>query len=618
MDEEMGNPLAASGPRRNRTAADDSGWLPDSLILLAFGSAIFLGTIFSPPSLMDDVDAVNAQIARTMLDSGDWVTARINGVLYLEKSPLHYWLMALSYSLFGVHDWAARLPGGLGAIALMWVTAALARWGFGRRAGFYAGLAVGTSVGLFLFTRTVIPDVLLVLAITCAFYCFLRTVEDEERRWAYGFWAALGAGLLLKGLLAALVPVVTGTLYLAIRRRLTTRRTWHLLRPFTGLLLALVLYAPWVILASLRNPPVLDFTFHSDPGVYRGFFWFYFLNEHILRFLNLRYPRDYNTVPRLLFLLLHLVWIFPWSAFLPAAFKLQHFENQARASQLRLLAFLWITFLLAFLSFSTTQEYYSMPCYPAFAVLVGCALAGGSERWISHGYRLLLILGGITAAVAGLILYLVRGVVALGDISSALTHNPDAYTLSLGHLQDLTLQSFAYLRGPLAMAGIALGLGSALAWRAKGYRIAALYLAAMMTVLVHAANWAMAVFDPYLSSRPLAEAIAAGPEGQLIIEGHYYPASSVAFYTNQPALLLNGRVDNMVYGAAAPGAPPVFIEDTDLAGLWKGSRRLYLVAPIESRARLEALLGTIYVFAERGGKCILSNLPKELRFIPTP
>ena len=559
---------------------------------------------------MDDVDAVNAQIARSMLDSGDWVTARINGVLYLEKSPLHYWLMALSYLLFGVRDWAARIPTALGSIALMWVTAALGRWGFGEQAGFYAGLVLGTSVGLFLFTRTVIPDVLLVLAITCALYCFLRTVEEEDRRWAFGFWAALGTGLLLKGLLAALVPAATGMLYLLIRRRLMTRRTWYLLRPVAGVLLALSIYAPWVILASLRNPPLFDFTFHSDPGVYRGFFWFYFLNEHILRFLNLRYPRDYNTVPRLPFLLLHLIWIFPWSVFLPAVFKLGHFENQARASQLRWLAFLWITFLLAFLSLSTTQEYYSMPCYPAFAVLIGGALVGGSKRWLSFGYGLLLILGGILAVMAGVILYLVRGVAAVGDISSALTRNPDAYTLSLGHLQDLTLQSFAYLRGPLAMAGIALGLGSLLAWRARGRRVAPLYLAAMMVVLVHAANWAMAVFDPYLSSRPLAEAIAAGPEGQLIIEGHYYPASSVAFYTNQPALLLNGRVDNMVYGAAAPGAPPVFIEDTDLAGIWQGSRRVYVVAPVESRARLDALLGTVYVFSERGGKCVLSNLPK--------
>ncbi|HZS50379.1 MAG TPA: glycosyltransferase family 39 protein, partial [Bryobacterales bacterium] len=213
-----------------------------TLILVIAGAAIFLGSIFAPPSLMDDVDAVNAQIARNMLDSGDWVTPRIDGVVYLEKSPLNYWLMAASYFVFGVHDWAARLPAALGAVGLMLVTAALGTWGLGRRGGFYAGLAVGTCVGLYLFTRIVIPDVLLTLAVTCALYCFLRAVEGPPakeglrpayngRLWAYGFWASIGVGMLLKGLLGALVPAATGGLYLLFRRRFGDRDTWRRLRP---------------------------------------------------------------------------------------------------------------------------------------------------------------------------------------------------------------------------------------------------------------------------------------------------------------------------------------------------------------------------------------------------
>jgi hypothetical protein len=329
-----------------------------------------------------------------------------------------------------------------------------------------------------------------------------------------------------------------------------------------------------------------------------------------LRFLNLRYPRDYNTVPRLTFLLLHLVWIFPWSLFLPAAWVQGKSLTDQRASRLRLLAVLWIAFLLAFLSLSTTQEYYSMPCYSAFALLAGAALAEGPKRWLSVGYGVLALGGvGIAAGVC-LILYLVRGVEAVGDISSALTRNPEAYTLSLGHLQDLTLRSFAYLRGPLLLAGISLGTGTLAAWFTRRRIIAPLSLALMMALLAHAARWAMGVFDPYLSSRPLAAAIAAREDGQLIIEGHYYPASSVAFYTNRPALLLNGRAENLAYGAAAPGAPPVFIDENDLVGLWQGDRKLCLVAAVESRPRLERLLGKVHLFVERGGKCVLSNFPQ--------
>ena len=88
------------------------------LIVVAFAAIIYLVSCFSPPSLMDDVDAVQAQIARNMLESGDWVTAHLNGVKYLEKSPLKYWMVAVSYMIFGVHDWAARIPLALSTIAL--------------------------------------------------------------------------------------------------------------------------------------------------------------------------------------------------------------------------------------------------------------------------------------------------------------------------------------------------------------------------------------------------------------------------------------------------------------------------------------------------------------------
>lgn len=115
---------------------------------------------------MDDVDAVQAQIARNMLQSGNWVTARLNGVAYLEKSPLVYWMMAASYRIFGVHDWSARLPLALCVVLLCFVTYRFANWAFDEETGLYAGLILATSVGLFLFTRILIPDATLTLVIT--------------------------------------------------------------------------------------------------------------------------------------------------------------------------------------------------------------------------------------------------------------------------------------------------------------------------------------------------------------------------------------------------------------------------------------------------------------------
>src|SRR5207302_3178975 len=131
---------------------------PSGRIVVLVASLVFLLNITSPPRLMDDVDAVQAQIARNMLTSGDWVTARLDGIAYLEKSPLIYWMMAVSYQLFGVHDWSARLPVALSAVALCWLTYRIGVWAFSVRAGMYAGLTLATCVGLFLFTRIQIPD----------------------------------------------------------------------------------------------------------------------------------------------------------------------------------------------------------------------------------------------------------------------------------------------------------------------------------------------------------------------------------------------------------------------------------------------------------------------------
>lgn len=321
-------------------------------LVIAAACIVFLGTIASPPSLMDDVDSAYAQVARVMLESGDWVTGRLNGVLYVDKPPLQVWAMASSFAIFGVHDWAARLPLALAVVALCWVTCVFGRWAFGGRAGFYAGLGLATSAGMFLFTRVRIPDAAVALTVTVALWSLLRVLEDEEPRpwlWAAALWASLGVGLLLKGLVAAVLPAGAAFVYLLATRQLFAARTWRRLRPLSGLLILLAIAAPWHLLAITRNPPYFDFTLESGPGQYRGFFWRYFLNEHLLRYLGLRYPRDYNTVPLAAFWLLHAVWLFPWSLFLPAAVKLDYVAA-SRAARTRLLALCWIGFVLLFFS----------------------------------------------------------------------------------------------------------------------------------------------------------------------------------------------------------------------------------------------------------------------------
>ncbi len=614
---------SASGKSKGRVAAltgrlldqtilgsDKSNW-GVYLAVILIAAAVYLACAVSPPSLQDDVDAVQAQIARNMIASGDWVTPRLDGIIYLEKPPLIYWLMALSFKVFGVYDWAARVPIALSAIALCWLTAAFGVWAFGKRAGFYAGLCMATCVGLWLFTRVLIPDVMLTATIALAMWALLRVLDEDEphpRAWAYVLAASLGTGLLLKSLIGVVFPVAAGLIYLAVTRQLFLAWTWRRFRPFAGTLIILLIAVPWHLLAAVRNPPYFAFTMRSIPGEYHGFLWFFFINEQLLRFLNLRYPRDYNTVPRFYFWLLHFAWLFPWSVYFPATFRLTY-KPVDRAGKTRLLALCWIGFILVFFAFSTTQEYYSMPCYPAMALLLGSAIAAGG-KWIEGGTRALTILTGICAAVAITILVMVRNVPVVGDISSALSQHPEAYTLSLGHLEDLTLRSFAYLRIPLAVAALALCVGLVGTWR-KRSQSAAIWAALMMVLFFQAARLAMHDFDPFLSSRPIADVLNHSARGTLIVDHHYYWFSSVFFYTNRPALLLNGRFNNLLYGSYAPGAPDIFIDDGKFRELWVQPGLKYVVARDAAVARISGLVGTenLRILYTGGGKFLASNQP---------
>ncbi|HTZ95629.1 MAG TPA: glycosyltransferase family 39 protein [Terriglobales bacterium] len=606
------------GQKVGQPVGDRLNFLRSDFIILLFAATIFLGCIISPPSLMDDVDAVEAQIARNMLQSGDWVIAHLDGVPYLEKSPMVYWVMAVSYRIFGVHDWAARLPLALGAILLAWVTYRYSRWAFGGRAGFYSGLVVATCIGLFLFTRIQIPDVLLTLCVCLSFWSFQRAIEPAEphpRFWTIVLSVTIAIGLLLKGLIAVVFPLGGIFLYLLVTQQLSSRALWKKLHVFTGTLILLAIAAPWHVLATLRMPPYFVFTMHSGPGEYHGFFWFYFMNEHVLRFLNMRYPRDYDTVPRLYFWLFHLLWLFPWSVYFPAIAKLS-FKPLDRAGRTGLLALCWTGFILIFFTFSTTQEYYSMPCYPALALLLGSALVADGI-WIRRGTRVLGIVTACAAIAAITILILSWGFPHPGDISEALKPHPKAYKLSLGHMEDLTLASFAYLRLPLALAALAFGIGCVGTFFKKTRRVA-LAAALMMTLFFHAARLAMVAFDPYMSSRPLAEALLKSPDGKLIVDRHYYFFSSVFFYTNRTALLLNGRFMNLEYGSYAPGAPDVFINDAQFHDLWVKPERYYLVAKESAMPRLQRLVGSqaLNVVKESGGKLLLTNQPVQAESKP--
>jgi 4-amino-4-deoxy-L-arabinose transferase-like glycosyltransferase len=278
------------------------------MVLVGLWLALFVAALFAP-SLLDDADSTHASAARHIVLSGDWVTLHVNGIRYLEKAPLPYWLVAICFKLFGFNTFAAHLPQAIGVLLLALLGY---RWGVeasGPRTALYTGMAILTSAGVFLFTRVFIPEVLLSLLLAIALYCLLHALPRSGKNGgstlhAYVMWTSLALAVLTKGLVALVFFFGTAILYLALTDEY---KKWRTLKPFTGSLLFLVIAAPWHILAGLRNTGGMN-------G--HGFFWFYFINEHLLRFLGKRIPMDYNKLPGYLYWSLHLVWLFPWALFL--------------------------------------------------------------------------------------------------------------------------------------------------------------------------------------------------------------------------------------------------------------------------------------------------------------
>lgn len=604
-------------PPTNRTARLFSDWRVSVLLLIALWGIIYMVGI-SQPALLDDVDTVHAEAAREMLQRHDWVTLYTNGFRYLEKAPLMYWSLATSYRIFGIGNWSTRFPLMLAVLALVLATYRLGRYAYGEAGGLYAGGALVTSLGLFIFTRFLIPEVLVALWLTLGYYFFLRSLEEEppSRFVCWGFAVTCALNVLSKGLIGLVFPVGAIGIYLFLTGNLR-----HLLRlrVISSSLVFLVIAAPWHILAAIRNPA---------QGQARGFLWFYFINEHVMRFLGKRVPPGYDTVPLALFWGLLLAWLLPWSAFFPQALRdvplrWRQLRGDAgpkldRRQRANLLFLLWALVIVGFFSFSTRQEYYTIPALPGAALLVGSWLARESDPAASESDRragrissTVLFAGGVLAFMAGMyLLFVSHRPVPGADLADLLKKNPQDYDFSLGHVLDLTPAALGVFRGQLLGASLGLFLGTGLNWilRRRGRPVAGnVALTAMMVVLLACVHSSFGVFSPILSSYNLAEAIQKQfrPGDVIVIDGQYSDASTLNFYTGIQVHVLHEPSGNLWYGAKFPDAPHIFETPESFAELWTGPARVFLWTDQEEPKELRELRA--FPLARSGGKLIFTN-----------
>jgi 4-amino-4-deoxy-L-arabinose transferase-like glycosyltransferase len=636
----------------SRPALSPSARAVWALLLVVFG-AIYLAALHTPP-LLDDVDASHAQAAAHMAETGDLVTLKVDGIRYLEKPPLPYWIVAGLYKLLGENAYATHLPNALAVLGCAWIAWLWCRRAWGDRAALYAALGTLTACGPFMYTRFFIPEALLSFLLLLALFCFLTGLESRRPARFYVAWAALALATLTKGLIA---PVFFVAAVIPLLMLSGQWRRWRQLKPVSGFLLFLLIAAPWHILAGLRNPdqghPVGNI---PTLGNVHGFWYFYFLNEHVFRFLGTRYPHDYNRLPFLAYWALPVVWTFPWSLFFPAAlvvawrtrhtwlqhlrkdagqtvdFYLDHAVREDVASYVLQLKFrsrstwllgLFAGFTLLFFSISTNQEYYTWPAWIPLIMLAAGMLAGIEETgedlradklpgkppgagWVLAAHWLYTAVGLILAALLGWGLWQSRNLPFVSDIGTLLAHRAFGdYTLSMSHLFDLTGPSFAALRLPAAIAAAALLIGPVmgLILRLNRRNIAAtVSIGLTSAVFLIAAHIAFARFQPMLSSRQLATTILhkATPADDFVIFGDQSDASSVIFYTHRffghPALVVmercsqHGNGSSLIWGSCYPDAPNIFLSQDQLAAQWGHGPRHWLFAQDTNRSKVQQLL----------------------------
>ncbi len=342
-------------------------------------------------SLWETDEARYGEIAREMVTSGDLVTPTLNYVKYFEKPPLTYWLTALSFKAFGISDASARYTPALFGLLTVLVVFLLGRSMWDGRAGFFAALTLATSLMFFALSRILMTDMVLCFGIVLAFYGAWELYR--QRSWGlYLFWLGCAVGFLSKGLLGPGMPAVAVFIFAALSGE------WDLLKRllnWRGILLFVLLCAPWVIWVSLVNP---------------DFFHFFFIEQHLGRLLTNRYQR---SEPIYFYLWLVPAALFPWVAALPWAVGNTWPGAGWRTPGRRpwLFAVCWFVFFFLLLSASRSKMlHYALPMLPALALLLGRALgqlfAGGIKgeappalRWSLAGLAVLCLAGGLAFVV---------------------------------------------------------------------------------------------------------------------------------------------------------------------------------------------------------------------------
>ncbi|HEY5229189.1 MAG TPA: glycosyltransferase family 39 protein [Opitutaceae bacterium] len=557
-------------------------WGRDLVLLTLLFGALLAWKLGSAPLANPD-EGRYAEVPREMLATNDWVTPRLDGVPYFEKPPLVYWSVALCEKVLGPSEWSLRLTPSLFALGGILATYGAARRLYGRHAGIWSAVVLGTSLLYIALSRLLLLDMAVSVLMSATLFCFILAVREPagaRRRWLYyGLYASAALATLSKGLIGFLLTGAVMFLWLVLLGQ------WKRLRPMhlpTGIILFLAIAAPWHVLAAQRNP---------------GWAHFYIIYEHWQRFTETGHAR---TAPFWFFVPIVLLGLFPWTGFLWHACRdaLGGGWARRRVNAEAWFLVIWAGFIFLFFSKSESKLIpYILPVFPPLAVLIGrwlaqtLPLADAYDR-MKPGLRVFGFLCGLLAA-ALCVVVLKPGLIHGADAAAAL--KPYAFIIA----------AFLCIGGLRALVPRG-GGGSE---RAKGAVIAmTVTLVAMMGILAIARTTIQETTKP--GTRELAEvARTLIAPGEKVYHYHNY-FQDFPYYSGREVGLVKYRDELELQFLDPAELKERFIGDEEFRREWDGPARVYAVARIRDTAELFTQPGFKYhILAAGPGHYLFSNQP---------
>jgi len=514
-------------------------------------------------ALWDPDEGRYAEMAREILVLNDWVTPHLNYLNYFEKPMLHMWLEALSFKLFGVSEWAARLVSLLTALGGAALVGFMARKLWGRRAGLIASLVLITSLEYFFLASAVDINMTLTLFITAAMVFFRLGQKEKKAAWFYLSWISMALAVLTKGPIGIILPGGAICIYVLISKRFSLSRES---KPVQGIFLFLLIALPWYLLVSIRNP---------------DFFSFFFINQNIQRYAA---SNEHNQPFFYLFLVI-LAGALPWTLLLPST--LRKIRNKTVPDEV---LFILIWFSLIFLFFLPSHSKlatYILPCFPPLALIISYSL---KDSPLTGGIS--LYLAGALWACMGTASLVFPALAGLGFIHASLP--------GIAPLVRIGLPA-----GVIIISGVAIGL-----WLGKNHDavvgLAAMSIALMITSVVFAPQW-----DSQRSTKILVQDLP--PSAKLFTYKEYEQSSS--FYANRRVglVMCRGELDFGIRHNQATGSVFTLKE---LADLMNRDKNAYCLIRVSDFPGLQKMIPELAVVRQTHKLCLVSAQGRLLSPLP--